>query len=166
MTLSPITVRIAFWPYWLFIYAEGAIGFTLVLFILHGNKIDWPVYWVILGIMIGLAAVGTWGMQWLVVVRVTNTEIKGFNSLCFPTTFLWEDVSEIKPFNFLGIKYLRIYSTKHYWARGFLYKFQIALQLSRALPIWTKSRVGYRPTWSLMSFMFLLSKLSLLPQSR
>jgi hypothetical protein len=119
MTPPPIAVRIAFWPYWLFIYVEGAIGFTLVLFILHGNKIDWPAYWVILGIMIGLAAIGTWGMQWSYIVRVSNTAIKGFNSLCFPTTFLWEEVSEIKPLNFLGLKCLRIYSTKHYWALWF-----------------------------------------------
>ena len=119
MMLSPITVRIAFWPYWLFIYAEGAIGFTLVLFLLHGNKIDWPAYWVILGIMIGLSAVATWGMHWFYVFRITNTEIKGFNSLGLPTVFLWKEVTEMKPINLLGLKYLRIYSQGRYWALWF-----------------------------------------------
>jgi hypothetical protein len=116
MTPSPITIRIAFRIYWLLICAGAAIAFTILLFIRHGTKIDWPLYGVLLVFIAFASAIGTWWMQWLYMVRLTNTDIKGLNSLCFPTTFLWDEVSEIKPLNFLGLKWLRILSTKHYWA--------------------------------------------------
>jgi hypothetical protein len=44
-------------------------------------------------------------------VYVTSEGIKGFDFFCFYHLARWESIQEARPFNLLGLRYLRVFST-------------------------------------------------------
>ena len=112
---SILTVRVALLPYFLVTYVLAALLFTALIFSEHRAHFHYVIYGVCLVFLALTVFVMIAIMQWLMVVRISATEIKGFNGWAIPATVRWDEISELKPFNFIGIKYLRICSKRHYW---------------------------------------------------
>ena len=130
MTTSPIVIRIAFIPYWIWTTSGAAIiGIIPPLFdiehISHLHGWYGHVAVIICAYLVGVTAgaiftaIAVTSMYWLLPCRVTNTDIRGYNFWGFPSKSSWSEVTEMKPINLLGLKYLRIYSKGHYWALWF-----------------------------------------------
>ena len=100
-----------FYPLVVCISLLATLVFTGNIVFVKGASINWYAYGVSLVSIFITSNILSFIMALYYKTTLNTKEIKGFNFWGKSRIVKWENVSRVKPVNFLGLKYLRVFST-------------------------------------------------------
>ncbi len=105
------TFRLAAPRVFIFLAAIGYPGFVIMMFIRYGVRIDWQPFVLGAACLVPTLVILAGVVSLFFPISLTSKGVQAQNAWGMPSFVRWQDIGEVRPFVFLNLRWLRLYSS-------------------------------------------------------